>query len=222
MRDKEILELLTEALTPFTLATCQNKGAADTWEQLYESCNQTAAAKMTLKHQENQSNPKTLSALQLTAEAETPEINQREKALTDEISKLKNIVKQLRENKTQTGKYTNKEMWCNFHRTTGHNDSDCRRLKKINEGRPDNNSHFNRSDNNTQYNRYIVLPNGKRNFCRFCVPNNVDLRVTLCQHCWKHSDPSKGVSRGECPACEHARKIQDRDRPRTPNPDGTT
>ena len=223
LRNKEILELLNEALTPSTLAICQNKGASESWQELYESCNQIAAAKMTL-NKESKDNPKKLSALQMDTEPQQTEGNPKEKILSDEISRLRNVVKQMKTKQTantaQTTQSSNattdkpgyRNKWCNFHQSKGHDEAQCRRLKGITEEK-------------RQHNNFLVSPNGKRNYCKFCVPNNIDLKVNLCFHCWKHSDPSKGVPRTQCLACEHIRRIQDRPAnppsSNPPNTDGT-
>ena len=44
----------------------------------------------------------------------------------------------------------------------------------------------------------------KRKFwCKHCIPNN--LKQDDCQHCWRHSDLSKGIIRKDCQQCKYWR-----------------
>ena len=140
----------------------------------------------------------------------------REEELKGKIRKLENIISALKKKSnapTNTdsrseGSESKRGMYCFYHKSRGHNSKDCNYLK--NNKLPEDTEKPNPSEK-----RYIMLEGGRRNYCGFCVPNQVKLQ-NQCQHCWRHSNPAVAVDRDECNACKYQNRIKSRDPAQTP------
>ena len=208
VRDREILTLFKEAIQPTVRALAYKKGAAANYKDLFKSCNEAASAKLVLAKTTGRKDgdSKAIAGLQVE---ET--VSPKEEELKGKIKKLENIISAL---KKKTSGSTNTEsrsegsenkrgMYCFYHKSRGHNSKDCLYLK--NNKLPENTEKTNPPDK-----RYIMLEGGRKNYCGYCVPNQVKLQ-NHCHHCWKHSNPAVAVDRDECNACKYQKRIQTRE-----------
>ena len=195
LENKEILEMMMAALTDTVIMAARNKGMDANWRDLFKSCNQVASARLTL----TKSKGKQVAGISVDSKDTEKEETDEEK-LHNKIKKLEEELEKLKKNKPKKKKY------CSLHKnSSNHTTEECYVLKKKQE--QTNKPHTQK--------KFILQANGKRNFCKYCVPNNVKLEVG-CSHCWSHSDPAKAVDRNDCNACQYKTRIDSR--PVTPNP----
>ena len=213
VRDREILSLFKDAIQPTVRAVAYQKGAAANYKDLFRSCNEAASAKLVLAKSggRKEGDNKTIAGLQVE-DITSP----REEELKGKIKKLENIVSALKKKMNASpnsdsrneGSENRRGMYCFYHKSRGHNSKDCLYLKH-------NKLPENTEKTDPPEKRYIVLEGGRRNYCGFCVPNQVKLQ-NQCQHCWRHSNPAVAVVRDECKACQYQKRVQGRDPAQTP------